>query len=136
MVPIVAPQFRAACPNIAGAPQFRRRYIGQDGLWFNLLGLSGVDSLAVFFAYMLSAMGLAIVVVWPETGPGAFVREKILHKLIPAALHGLLDCYICFGFWTGLALSVVFWLIYGMAWMYFGCLMVPAAFWLVMGKWR
>ena len=81
----------------------------------------------LLLAYLLSAIGLTILVVWPENGPGAFFREKILRKLLPVPLHGALDCYICFGFWAGLILSVAFWLIYGRAWMCFGCLMIAAA---------
>ena len=80
----------------------------------------------LLLAYLLSAIGLTILVVWPENGPGAFFREKILRKLLPVPLHGALDCYICFAFWAGLILSVAFWFIYGRAWTCFGCLMTPA----------
>lgn len=86
--------------------------------------------------YLLSAMGLAILVVWPEHGPGACVRDKVFRRVLPKSLHGVLDCYICFGFWSGLAMSILWWTIYRRPWIWFGCLMTPAAFWLVMGKWK
>ena len=95
-----------------------------------------VAQFTVFLAYVLSAMGLAILVVWPEDGPGAFVREKLLRKLLPKPAHGVLDCYICFGFWTGLLLAIPWWFMYRQEWMWFGCLMIPAVFWLVTGKWK
>ncbi|MHB1769408.1 MAG: hypothetical protein ACYCUV_16330 [Phycisphaerae bacterium] len=92
--------------------------------------------LVLLFAYVLSAMGLAILVIWPEAGPGAFLREKVLRKAIPQFAHGVLDCYICFGFWTGLLLSIPWWFMYRQGWIWFGCLMIPAVFWLATGKWK
>ena len=85
-------------------------------------------------AYVLTAMGLAVLVVWPQEGPGAWVREKILRKVLPKPISGVLDCYICCGFWTGWAVAVPWWLLYRQDWVWFGCLMVPAVFWLVLGK--
>ena len=90
----------------------------------------------LLFAYVLSSMGLAVLVVWPEAGPGAFFREKVLRNILPQFAHGVLDCYICFSFWTGLLLSVPWWFMFHQDWIWFGCLMVPAVFWLVTGKWR
>ncbi len=90
----------------------------------------------VFFAYVLSVMGLTILVVWPENGPGALTREKLLRRILPKPAHGVLDCYICFGFWAGLLLSIFWWFMYHQSWIWFGCLMIPAAFWLVTGKWK
>lgn len=56
-------------------------------------------------AYLLSAAGLTILIIWPTGGPGAFIREKILRAVLPKAAHGVLDCYICFSFWAALALA-------------------------------
>lgn len=90
----------------------------------------------VFLAYALSAMGLTILVVWPENGPGSYVREHLLRRRLPKSAHGMLDCYICFSFWSGLILSVPWWLIYHQNWVWFGCLIIPAVFWWVTGKWK
>ena len=90
--------------------------------------------LVLLVAYLLSAMGLTILVVWPKDGPGAFVREKVLRKILPKFSHGVLDCYICFSFWAGLLLSFPWWCMYRQGWIWFGCLIVPAVFWLVTGK--
>ena len=87
-------------------------------------------------AYLLSAMGLTILVVWPEDGTGAYVREKVLQRVLPKSAHGVLDCYICLGFWAGVFLSVPWWFMYHQNWIWFGCLMIPAVFWLVTGKWK
>lgn len=92
--------------------------------------------LGLLLGYLLSAMGLTVLVVWPTGGPGAFFREKILRRLLPKAVQGVLDCYICFGFWSGLAMSLMWWRIYRQPWLWFGCLMIPAAFWMVMGSWK
>ncbi len=95
-----------------------------------------MEQLAILLAYILSAMGLTILVVWPEDGPGAYVREKFLQRILPKSAHGVLDCYICFSFWAGLLLSFPWWSMYHRNWIWFGCLMVPALFWLIMGKWK
>ena len=95
-----------------------------------------MEQLAILLAYILSAMGLTILVVWPEDGPGAYVREKVLQRILPESAHGVLDCYICFGFWTGLLLSIPWWLMYHQTWIWCGCLMLPTVFWLVTGKWK
>ena len=86
--------------------------------------------------YLLASMGLTIVIVWPESGPGAWAREKILRRLIPARFEKALDCYICMGFWCGLLLSALWWRLYHEPSIWAGCLMVPAAFWIVMGAGR
>ncbi|MEM6260043.1 MAG: hypothetical protein AAGC72_05690 [Planctomycetota bacterium] len=88
--------------------------------------------MTLLFAYLLSAMGLTIVVVWPSTGPGAWVRDRVLRVMVPDKFESVLDCYICFGFWAGLLLGSVWWLIYEATWAWFGCLMVPALFWLAL----
>ncbi len=95
-----------------------------------------MEQFTEFLSYALASMGLVILVVWPEDGPGAFVRDKLLRKILPKTAHGALDCYICFGFWSGLLLSVPWWFMYRQDWIWFGCLMIPAVFWLVMGKWK
>jgi len=96
-----------------------------------------VRELVVLATYILAAMGLTILIVWSEDGPGAFVREQVLRKFLPTAAHRVLDCYICFGFWTGLVLSIPWWFMYHEKWVWFGCLIVPALFWLViMEKWK
>ncbi len=95
--------------------------------------MTGLGSL---LGYLFSAAGLTVLVVWPTDGPGALVREKILRSALPKRAHGVLDCYICFGFWSGLAMSILWWWIYRRAWLWFGPLMVPGLFWLVMGKWK
>ena len=89
-----------------------------------------------FITYILAAMGLTILVVWPKDGPGAYMREKALRRILPKSAHGVLDCYICFGFWTGLLASIPWWFMYRQGWIDFGCLIVPAVFWLVMKKWK
>jgi len=85
---------------------------------------------ASFLAYLLASMGLTILIVWPEDGPGSWVRERVLRHLIPAKLSGVLDCYVCTGFWAGLVLSAFWWHLYHEPWIWTGCLMVPALFWI------
>jgi hypothetical protein len=82
--------------------------------------------------YILSVMGLTVLVVWPEHGPTALLRDRVLKRFLPAAARGVLDCYICCGFWCALLLSPVWWRLCGGYWCWFGCLMVPAIFWMVL----
>jgi hypothetical protein len=91
-----------------------------------------MSELAHLLAFVLSAMGLTVLLAWPQDGPGAWVREKVLRKLLPRAVGGVLDCYVCLGFWAGLLLSPAGWWLYREPWCWAGCLMVPAAFWIVM----
>jgi hypothetical protein len=86
----------------------------------------------LLLAYLLAAMGLTILIVWPTAGPGCWVRERLLRTILPGPLGKVLDCYICLGFWSGLILGVVWWLLFDATWAWFGCLMVPAVFWLVL----
>jgi hypothetical protein len=82
--------------------------------------------------HILSAMGLTILVVWPDHGLIALLRDRVLRRLLPAGARGVLDCYICCGFWCALLLSPAWWRLCGGYWCWFGCLMVPAVFWLVL----
>ncbi len=83
-------------------------------------------------AYLLSSMGLTILIVWPDSGPSAWLRERCLRPLLPSAAKSVLDCYLCLGFWVGLATSWPWWRITGEVWAWSGCLMTPCAFWLVL----
>ena len=95
-----------------------------------------MHGLAQLLSFLLAAMGLTVLLVWPQGGAGAYVREKILRRVLPKPAAGVLDCYICFGFWAGLVLSAPWLFMSHQCWCWFGCLMVPALFWLVMGKWK
>lgn len=85
-----------------------------------------------FVCYLLSAVGLTVIVVWPEKGIAAWVRDRILRSLIPAAVVGVLDCFVCFSFWAGLLLSPLFWWRYHEMWCWCGPLIGPAIFWSVL----
>ena len=91
-----------------------------------------MNDLADFLAYLLSCLGLTVLLVWPQTGPGAWARESVLRPLLPKRAAGALDCYICLGFWCGLALSPVWWVVERKFWCLTGCLATPALFWLVL----
>src|SRR5262245_1408689 len=90
------------------------------------------DNATHLLAFLLASIGLTVVVVWPQDGPGAWVRERILRPHLPGRAKAILDCYICFGFWTGLLLSPGWWFLCGATWAWAGCLMTPAVFWLVL----
>jgi len=89
-----------------------------------------------FLGYLLASMGLTILIVWPEDGPGSWIREKLFRPLLPKRSEGVLDCYVCLGFWSGLALSGLWYYLYCEPWIWTGCLMVPTLFWLVLGLGR
>lgn len=91
-----------------------------------------MNSLANLTTMLLSAMGLTILVVWPQTGPSAWVRERALRPLLVGHAAEILDCYICLGFWTGLLTSPIWWSFCREFWCWAGCLMTPAVFWLVL----
>src|SRR5688572_29023903 len=94
-------------------------------------GYAGGSHMSNFLAYILTSVGLTVVVVWPESGLVAYLREKVLRRALPSRLGGILDCYTCFGFWAGLVMSPVWWMMDG-RWVYFlGCLMVPPIFWVL-----
>ncbi len=77
-------------------------------------------------------MGLTVLIVWPQDGVGAWVRENVLRKILPGKSKEVLDCYVCTGFWSGLVLSPLWWLMCRERWTVSGCLMTPALFWLVL----
>ena len=87
-----------------------------------------------FLSYVLSGLGLAVLLVWPQSGPSAWVRERLLRPALGRNMVEILDCYICCGFWSGLALSPVWWLAYRRLWCWSGCLIVPYLFWLSLGN--
>ena len=95
-----------------------------------------MHGLAQLFSFLLAAMGLTVLLVWPQGGAGAYVREKILPRILPKTAAAVLDGYVCFGFWAGLAVAVPWWLVFPQPCCWFGCLMVPALFRVVMGKWK
>lgn len=82
--------------------------------------------------YLLSSMGLTVLIVWPEHGPSAWLRERVARPIMPSRAVEVLDCYICMSFWAALALSPVFWWVYRAYWCWMGCLMTPALFWVVL----
>ena len=91
-----------------------------------------MQDLAYLASFLLSSMGLTILVVWPESGPGAWVREQVLRPALPSTARGALDCYICLSFFSGLALSPMWWFFCRAFWCWAGCLMTPCVFWLVL----
>lgn len=84
-----------------------------------------------FLCYLLSSIGLTVIVVWPDKGPAAWIRERIVRFIVPVRLAAALDCYICFGFWSGLALSPLFWWEYRESWCWSGPLITPGMFWVL-----
>lgn len=54
-------------------------------------------------------LGLTILVVWPNHGPGAIVRELARKVLKPLGADGVLDCYMCLAPWMGLATAWALW---------------------------
>lgn len=83
---------------------------------------------------LLASVGLTVLVVWPESGPAAAIRDRILRPLLPKAHVGVLDCYICTGFWAGLVLSPIWWIFTSEFWCWFSCLMTPGLFWTLLGN--
>jgi hypothetical protein len=93
-----------------------------------------MEELVPFLAYLLSASGLTVLLVWPQTGPSAWLRERILRRVLIGRLGEFLDCYICSGFWCGLLLSPLWWLFRHQLWCWSGCLAVPFLFWLALRR--
>lgn len=93
-----------------------------------------MNELAHLAAFLLTAVGLTVLLVWPDGGPGAWVRERLLRRILPARAAGALDCYVCCGFWCGAALSPAWWwlLNYHEPWCWLGGPMTAAVFWLVL----
>jgi hypothetical protein len=91
-----------------------------------------MEEIPNFLAYLLSIMGLTVLIVWPQSGPSAWLRESVLRRVLPRRAREVLDCYICLSFWFGLALSPPFWFADHRLWCWSGCLAVPAIFWLVL----
>jgi hypothetical protein len=92
-----------------------------------------MNELAHLLAFLLTSVGLTVLLVWPEGGPAGWLREKVLRRLLPAKLTGVLDCYICCGFWFGAMLSPLWWwLVYPEPWCWLGGPMTAAVFWLVL----
>ena len=90
-----------------------------------------MQSLTQLLSLLLASMGLTILIVWPEGGPGAWFRDRILRRLLPAAAAQALDCYVCLSFWAGLLLSAIWWHFTGEFWCWAGCLMTPTLCWMV-----
>lgn len=93
-----------------------------------------MNSLVHLMTILLSAMGLTILVVWPQSGPTAWLRERALRPLLAGRAAEVLDCYICLGFWAGLVVSPVWWKFCCEPWCWAACLMTPAAFWIVLER--
>jgi hypothetical protein len=91
-----------------------------------------METLSALVAYLLSACGLTVLLVWPQNGPSAWVRERLVKQILPGSAREALDCYICTGFWCGLLLSFVWWWFYRVWWYWAGCLMTPAVFWFLL----
>jgi hypothetical protein len=88
--------------------------------------------LAHLIEYLLSVMGLTVLIVWPQDGPGAWVRDRALRPRMPGKIGEVLDCCICLSFWLALGFSTIYWWLYRERWCWFGCFMTPAVFWLVL----
>lgn len=103
-------------------------------LLFDGHGAQNVAEFVGIVSYVLCGLGLTILIVWPDGGPSAWLREKVLRRILVGRAGEMLDCYVCFGFWAGLALSPLWWWWYRELWCWTGALMVPAIFWLVLHR--
>jgi hypothetical protein len=90
-----------------------------------------VSDAVALVVYVFSSMGATILLVWPVDGPGAWIRERIVRRMLPASAGKVLDCYICLSVWIAL-IGVPFWWMAGYRWCAVAWLVVPAVFWLVM----
>jgi hypothetical protein len=81
---------------------------------------------------LLVGMGLTVIVIWPEEGPSAYMRDSLLRKILPAFARPVLDCYICLSVWVGLLLSPLWWYMTGLWWTWMACLMLPSLFWVIL----
>lgn len=80
----------------------------------------------------LSAIGFTILIVWPQTGPSAWLRDQVIRRALPGSAAAVLDCYICLSFWAGLFLGAAWWYATGAAWCWAACLMTPGLMWLAL----
>lgn len=83
-------------------------------------------------SYILVSMGLTIILVWPQEGPTAYLRERVFRRILPTKAGYVFDCYICCSFWIGMLMSVIWWRHDREVWCLYGCLMVPAVFWIIL----
>ena len=93
-----------------------------------------MHELVGFMCYLLSGMGLTVLVVWPEDGPLAWFRDTVMRRILREPAGKLLDCYVCLSFWSGLLISPLFWTTYRELWCWSGPISVPALFWLLLRK--
>ena len=105
------------------------------GVLRNSIWRNSVSDAIALVVYVFSSMGATILLVWPVDGPGAWIRERILRRLLPASARKVLDCYICLSVWIAL-IGVPFWWMGGYRWPAIAWLIVPAAFWLAMPESR
>ena len=64
-------------PAVPGRAEARGEFFGPVFLRIGVMEL---------IAYLLASVGLTVLIIWPEGGPGAFFREKVLRRVLPA--HG------------------------------------------------
>lgn len=93
-----------------------------------------MSDLVMLLTCLLSSFGLTVLLVWPETGPGAWIRDKVMKPLLWPKAKEVLDCYVCFSFWASLLLSRIWWRLAEVWWVWFGCLMTPGMFWLALQR--
>src|ERR1700736_2831287 len=90
--------------------------------------------MSYLLAYVAACVGLTVLIVWPEEGPTAWLRESALRKMLPAGLKDTLDCYICCSFWCSLLLSPLWWAHHCSFWCWSGCLITPGVFWFILHR--
>lgn len=90
-----------------------------------------MQSFTYLVSFILTSMGLTVLIVWPEGGPSGWLRERILRPILPGRAKGVLDCYVCMGFWCGLLLSPLWWWFCGEPWVWTGGLMNTALLWYI-----
>ncbi len=71
-----------------------------------------MNKLDALITLLLSTMGIAVLIVWPEAGPSAWLRDRVLRRILPKSAQVVLDCYICAGFWCGMLLAPIWWWFY------------------------
>lgn len=93
-----------------------------------------MHDLTNLLAYVLSSMGMTVLLVWPQRGPSAWIRERLLRRGLPTFAAEVLDCYICCSFWCGLLLSPLWWAFNHQLWCWTGCLTAPFLFWALLDR--